>query len=316
MEKIKMTDNNNKIVDGLDKDGNAVKALIRMPTAQDYRDSQVEYNKAFRKALDSGALLRQKLSDYMEAQGIWGPEKQKQNDEYVARIQAKEEQLKAGGIRLSEAKTIAIELRDLRDEFRGFLAEKNSLDTNSAEGQADNARFSELVRLCMLNPDTNKPWFPNQSDYDASADQPWVIEAAGELANMIYGLDPDYDNSLEENRFLKEFNFVNEDLRYVDENGHLTDVDGRLINKDGRYIAYKTKEAQKKQDEKQSYFVNKQGEEVVLVEEDGKESWVKKSLKERKPFLDDNDKPISEKKETPTKRKRKTTTKEDAETPS
>lgn len=310
-----MTDNN-KTIEGLDKDGNTVKVLIRMPTPQDYRDSQLEYNKAFRKALDSGALLRQKLSDYMEAQGIWDEEKEKKNQEYIKDIQKKEEKLKGGGIRLSEAKQIAIELKALRDEFRSFLAEKNSMDSNSAEGQADNARFSELVRLCTLNPSTEKPWFPNQSDYDASSDQPWVVEAASELASMIYGLDPDYDNSLEENKFLKEFNFINEDLRYVDSDGHLTDVDGRLVNEEGRFIAYRTEQGKKNQDKKDSYFVNREGEEVVLVVRDGKEAWVKKSLEERKPFLDDEDQPIAEKKETPTKRKKKTTSKEDAETAS
>ena len=64
-----MTDKN-RIIESKDKDDNAVKVKLIVPTAQKYRDSQIEYNKAFRKALDSGALLRQKLSDYMEEQGI------------------------------------------------------------------------------------------------------------------------------------------------------------------------------------------------------------------------------------------------------
>ena len=285
-----MTD---KIIEGRTKDDEVVKVLLKSPGAKEYRDSQMEYNKAFRKALDSGALLRQKLSDYMEQQGIWDDEKQKKNDEFVAKIQSKEELLKGGGIRLSEAKEIALELRVLRAEFRDFLAERNTLDQNSAEGQADNARFSELVRLCMLNPKTKQPYFPTQKDYDESGDQPWVIEAASELASMIYGLDPDYDNKLTENKFLKEFDFVNKDLRLVNEAGHLVDSEGRLINEDGRFVAYKTEEAEKNQDEDQVYFVNREGEEVIEVtDEDGAISWVRADLAERKPFLDDDGKPI------------------------
>ena len=295
-----MTDKKkDRIIETKDKDGNDIKVLLKTPTAQEYRDSQVEYNKAFRKALDSGALLRQKLTDYMEEQGIWDAEKQKQNDDYVRKITAKEEILKSGGIRLSEAREIALELRVLRSDFRDFLSEKNSMDQNSAEGQADNARFTELVRVCMLNPNSKQPYFQNQDDYDAAADQPWVIEAASELAGMIYGLDPNYDNKLAENKFLKEFDFVNEDLRLQNEDGHLVDGDGRLITEEGRYVDYRTKEDEAAQNEENRFYVNRDGEEVLeVIDEDGTTRWEKPGYDERSPFLDDDDKPVVSKKET------------------
>ena len=113
---------------------------------------------------------------------------------------------------------------------------------------------------------------------------------------MIYGLDPDYDQKLEENKFLKEFNFVNDDLRFINKDGDLVDMDGRLVNEDGRYIAYRTEEGKDKKDPKEVYFVNREGEEVVAItDDDGEEEWVKVSLKERKPFLDDADEPIASK---------------------
>ena len=301
-----------KIIEGLDNDGNTIKTLIRQPTPQDYRDSQVQYNETFRKALDSGALLRQKLTDYMKDQGIWDDEKQKQNDQYIKDISMREDALKGGGIRLSESKKIAFELRDLRANFRELLSERNALDQNSAEGQADNARFSELIRVCMLDPNTRQTKFPDQAAYDSQSDQPWVVEAAAELAGMIYGLDPDYDKNLEENKFLKEFKFVDEDLRFINKEGHFVDSDGRLVDEEGRFIAYRTEEGKKNKDPKEVYFVNLDGEEVVAItNDDGEEEWVKISLKERKPFLDDEDKPIecsdaSEEAPKP-KRKRKAT---------
>ncbi len=280
---------NNKTIDGVDNSGNSVKVMLKTPGPQEYRDSQIEYNKAFRKALDSGALLRQKLTDYMTDQGIWNDDKEKKNERFIEEISAKEEIINSGGIKLSEARDIALELRGLRYEFREFIAEKNSLDQNSVEGQADNARFSELVRLCMLNPNTKKPYFQTQKDYDASSDQPWVVEASSELASMIYGLDPDYDNKLTENKFLKEFDFVNEDLRLVNDNGHLVDIEGRLIDEDGRYVAYRND----KQIDKNKYFVNNSGEEVIsITDDDGNTTWVKKGKEVRQPFLDDDGNPI------------------------
>lgn len=286
-----MTDN--RIIEGKDKDDNAVKVMLKVPGAQEYRDSQMEYNKAFRKALDSGALLRQKLSDYMREQGIWNEAKQKKNDEYVQKIQDKESLLKKGGIRLSDARQIALDLRVLRAEFREFLAEKNTMDQNSAEGQADNARFAELTRLCMLNPSTKEPYFQTQADFDGAADQPWVIEASSELASMIYGLDPNYDDKLEENKFLREFKFSNDDNRLINENGHLVDGKGRLLTEDGRYVQYRTKKAELAQDEKNRYYVNREGEEVIeIVDEDGNVTWERPENMDRQPFLDDEDKPV------------------------
>ena len=288
-----MVDKNEKIITGVDHDGKEVKVLIKNPTAEQYRDSQIAYNKAFRTALDSGALLRQKINDYMVEQGIWSDAKQKKYESLVRDINNKEELLTAGGVKLSDAKQAALELRGLRAEFRDLIAERNNLDSNSAEGQADNARFAELVRMCMINPSTKQPYFPDQKTYDAQADQPWVTEASSELANMLYGLDPDYENNLVENKFLKEFKFVNEDLRFINDGGHLVDSESRLINEDGQYITYRTDEGLKNQDEDDRYFVNREGEEVISrTNEDGEEEWVKKSLAERKPFLDDDGNPI------------------------
>ena len=224
-------------------------------------------------------------------------------------INQNEELLKGGGVKLSDAKAAALKLRELRNDFKDLISERNSLDANSAEGQADNARFAELVRVCMINPDTGQPYFPDQQAYDSQTDQPWVVEASGELANMLYGLDPDYEGGLVENEFLKEFKFVNEDLRFINDDGHLVDSEGRLINEDSKYIAYRTEEGKKKQDPDEVYFVNIDGEEVISVNDDeGNETWIKKSIAERKPFLDDDGKPIiTEQNEDKTSTKPKTT---------
>ena len=266
MEK-KLSDTEREVT-SKDNDGNEVKVLVKKPTPQEYRDSQIAYNQAFRKALDSGAFIRQKLNDYMIEEGIWDDDKEEEYKQFVDEIQEREEIIKGGGIRLSRCKELAIELRNVRAKFRNLLEERNTLDANSAEGQADNARFAALVRLCVVNPDTGNPYFStgtpvgDEKAYDAQSDQPWVVEAASELASMIYDLDPNYDKNLAENDFLREFNFVDEELELINDDGHPVDREGHLINKDNRYIAYRTDEGYKNQDPEQVYFVNVDGEEV------------------------------------------------------
>ncbi len=307
-----MENNNQRTVTGEDNDGNEVVVVVKKPTAKCYNKSQIAYNKAFREALDSGALLRQKLSDFMKEQGIWNDAKEKQYDDMVAEIGRMEDRLKGGGIKLSEAKEIALELKQKRVDFRNLISERNALDTNSAEGQADNARFVSLVSTCIYDASGNTHKFADIQAYEAQSDQPWAVEAAGALANMLYNIDPNYDKNLEENKFLQEFNFVDEELRMINDEGHLTDADGRLINEDGRFIAYRTEKGKEEKNPDDVYFVNRDGEEVVkVVKDDGEEEWVKISLKERQPFLDDNGKPIGEKSEEKPKPKtrRKTTAK-------
>jgi len=100
---------------------------------------------------------------------------------------------------------------------------------------------------------------------------------------------------------------VNEELDFINEEGHTVDSEGRLTNEEGRYIAYRTKEAKEKKDQSKVYFVNRDGEEVICkTNEKGEEDWVKLSLAERKPFLDDSGKPLGKASEKPVKAVKKT----------
>ena len=95
-------------------------------------------------------------------------------------------------------------------------------------------------------------------DYNQKGAEPWAVKAAGELANFLYNLDPNYEINLPENNFLKKFNFTDEKGRLVNKEGHLiaVDEDGkeRLIDEEGYYVAY---DAEGKQ-----YFVNRDGEKI------------------------------------------------------
>lgn len=268
-----------RLVEGKDEDGNEVKVYVKKPTSVEYRDSQIEYNKTFRSALESGALLKKKLVDYMKDQGIWDEKKQAEYDRLVEKIQELEGVLDAGGIPLVEAKNTAFDLKQARGEFRLLIAERTALDSNTAEGQADNARFTSLLAQCILKEDGRNRVFADIDSYEESASQPWAVKAASELANMLYDLDPDYDKNLKENQFLVNYGFANEDLQLTNSDGHLIDIDEdgveRLIDKEGRFIKY--------DDDGNAIYINRKGEEV---DEDGKPKVA------FQPFLDDKGKPV------------------------
>lgn len=259
-----------------DLEGNDVTMVVKSPSPKNLRDAQVVYNKALRTALEGGAILRRKLNDYLIQQKVWDTDKENSYQGVLEDISKNEEVLKKGGIPLKKAKEVALELRDLRLKLRELLAERQVYDASTAEGQADNAQFNYLVSACVFKQDGSTMMWANVDEYDNSR-EPYAAEAASALAKMIYDLDPNYDNNLAENKFLKKFKFVREDLRLVNKDGHLIDEEGRLINDDGRFVAYRSDGTQ--------YFVNRDGEEVSASGE---------KLIESLPFLDDDGNPIVE----------------------
>lgn len=271
-------------------DDKEINLCVMTPTANDRKEAQKIYNTAFTEALKSGAVVRAKLDDILVEQGLWNDSKQIKFDTIQRQLNDCERKLEQGGIPLSAAKEVALEMRKLRAEFREVISDKTSLDTHSAEGQADSERFNYFVFACTYYADSKKRYFNNYKEYMEKGDDPVSVEAASHLANLMYGLEADYESKLPENKFLKDYKFVDEKLRFINKDGKLTDAEGRLINEDGRFI------------DEEGNFVDKYGN---LIDEEGHYKV------EFKPFTDDDGKPIvlekeGEKEETPKKAKKST----------
>ena len=268
-------------------DNKEIELCVVRPNVKQRQEGQKVYNKAFRDAVESGAILRAKVNSVMREQNLWDDNKEAQYRKLLEKINQSERKIKSGGIKLSEAKELALQMRRDRSELRTLTSERSSLDTNTAEGQADNAQFNYWVSACTVYSDTGKSYFNNYEDYINRDDDPVTGQAASNLALMLYNLDPDYEKKLPENEFLKKYKFVDEALHLVDKQGRRIDSEGRLVNKDGRYI-------------------NESGELIDIdgnrVDENGE------YVVEFSPFLDDDGKPVSEEK-TEDKEKKKEDTK-------
>jgi len=250
--------------------------LVRLPNVDQQREGQKEYNKAFSDAVKSGALLRSKLDDFMKEQNLWDDKKQEEVSNLGKDIADKEKALAKGGIKLSEAKNIALELRSLRFKLRELISKRMDLDVHTAEGQADNARFNYWVSQCLVYNDTKKAVFSGLDDYLNKSSEPYASKGASKLAELLYSVNSDFEDSLEENQFLREFGFTDEKGRLINKEGKLVDVDGKLINEKGNWI-------------------NEDGEVVDaegnLIDEKGNYKF------DRKPFLDDEGNPVNSEKE-------------------
>lgn len=251
-----------------DKD---IELLLRSPSLNDQKEATKYYNQAFNEALKAKAIVRAKLDDLLLEQGLWDDHKQRQFTELQNNLLEGERRLAKGGISLNEAKTIALNMKKNRDKLRDLIAVKTNLDTHTAEGQADNARFNYLVFACTVYANNNERYFKSYEDYINRAAEPAAIIAAQNLASMIYGLDSNYEEKLPENKFLLDYKFVDDKLRLVNKDGKLVDEKGRLIDDFGRFV------------DEDGNYVDKDGNKV-----DAEGDYIV----EFKPFTDDNGNPV------------------------
>ena len=252
-------------------EGKQRELALKRPDRKITQQAQVEYNKAFNEAIESNALLRGRLEQEARSQGLWSDEQEAKYQDLIAKIQDGDLRLHTGNFKLSEARDLAIDMRKMRVQMREMLAGRTQLDVNSAEGQAENARFNALIALCLVYNDTGKRVFETLEDYLSNSTEEYAFEAAQRLGAILYGLDNDYEAKLPENKFLSEFSFVDEKLRLIRKDGKLISVDGKLIDENGRYV------------DEDGNFIDAHGN---LLNENGEYQI------ERKPFLDDDGKPI------------------------
>jgi hypothetical protein len=251
--------------------------LVRSPSLADQRESQKVYNQAFSDAVKSGCIVRARLDDLLKDQGLWDDQKQIKFNTLQQELLDNEKVLAKGGISLKAAKQTAVQMKNLREDLRELISVRTNLDNHTAEGQADNARFNYLISSCLVYYDNkDKKYFKDYSEYLSRASEPIAIKAAQILANMLYGLDNDYEKKLPENKFLVKYKFVDEKLRLINDKGSLVDLEGRLVDQNGRFINEEGK------------YVDKTGN---LVDENGD------YVLEFKPFTDDSGNPIVENEE-------------------
>lgn len=219
-----------------DKDVNL--AVLR-PTQKVQTKAQQVSNKAFREAVESGAILRAKINAIAREQNLWDETKQKRFEELHARLLENERKLAMGGkagLTKNQAKKLALEMRGDRWELRQLTLERNQLDIHSAESQAENAKFNYFVSACTVYDETGDPYYTSYEDYMSRENDVVGNEAALHLGKMIHGLEENWEAKLPENEFLVKYKFVNDKLHLVDEHGNLVNADNKRVDDKGRLI--------------------------------------------------------------------------------
>jgi hypothetical protein len=261
-----------ELVNGLDVKGEEIELAVIRPTQKILDAAQLRYNLKVASLIREGnnggerLLLKSELEDHLDRLGLWTQRDRMKYTRIHEQLQGYDRALKEGGIKLSEARMMAIKMSELRTELMVMHAKRSQLDNTTIEATADNHRFNFLVTQCVLDAQTGLPYMLDLDVWAEKCEEPVVREASAKLAEMLYGIDPNFVDNLPENQWLRKYGFVNADGRLTDRQGRLVDRDGKLVNEKGQWI------------DDQGNPINANGE---RTDDDGN------VLIEAKPFIDD-----------------------------
>jgi len=252
-----------------------VEYAVRRPKMEELVKANEQRRKVFNEELEAGSLLRDQLEAELRKRKMWSDDREAKYQQLRVDIIDMEYKLAKGGIKLSEAKSIALAMREKRADMIELLSSRTELDSNSCEGKADATRFNYLFANCLVYSETGEPYFPKGLDeYLVKQEDPVALYGANEFFYLISDTE-EVDAKLPENQFLKKFKFVDDGLRLVDKEGRLTDTKGRHIDEVGNFIKWTS--------ETEHVFVDSKGREL---NEEGEFDIV------AEPFLDDKGEPI------------------------
>jgi hypothetical protein len=252
------------------KDGKEIQLIIKNPTLKEREEAESIRIRAWNRAINEGAPFAEKLNDVLRKQGLWDDEKDDKLSKLRVELADIFDKLEKGGIKLSEAKELALRARGIRNEVNIVTFDRVRYASTTVEGISSDKEFQYLVyAMVYYNDNANKKYFKDFNDYLNRVADIDSYQISGKVAEILYGGN---ESEWPENKFLKNFKFVNEKLQLVNKDGHLVDTEGKLIDEDYNYIKYGP-DGQK-----------------IIVDQDGNPVEFKE---ESKPFLDDEGNPIS-----------------------
>lgn len=234
----------NKIEFMVNKNGQELKLCVKKPNVEQNKQLQNVYNKTYHEALKNKALLRAKIVDFAKTQDIWSDEKEAELKELSKTMQNGLFKLAQGGkngFKKSQAIDLALQIRKTRMKINAISAPLDSITSNSAETQAENARFNEMMVLCTYWNDEDKQgeqYFKDLEDMNEklTEEDPGTLEAFRNMVLLSFGIDKDAQAQFPENKLLIENGYLDKKCRRINEDGHLIDEEGHLIDDKGRRV--------------------------------------------------------------------------------
>jgi hypothetical protein len=223
-----------------------IELAVLKPLQEHFKEAQSVFNTIYWEALNPDnpkdksrkVLIRGKVDEVLRRMGVWDDDKDKELRKLDTRLLENIRKLLNGG-KLSHGYDIAIQILKDRAARVRLLSIRNEIDSNTAEAQAENAKFNKLVQLCLVYNDGDKdgqPYYDNFNDFLNRTDEEAAQKAYSILMKMIYKTDPNQIN-LPEYKFLRKHGFMDKDGRLLSKDKkYFVNFEGKRVNEDGLLV--------------------------------------------------------------------------------
>lgn len=221
-------------------DGEQKTVYVKHPDPRIEAEANMYASKVFSKLAKSGndgLLIRARLDEFLKDQGLYTDADFEAIQKISEKINELEAKLVAGGLKKSEGKQLALDLRRCRYGLLALLAKRMEYDANTIEHHAEKARTNYITFKCLCY-EEDVPIFKSAEDYqfDTTGLKNLLVEPIRRIGALCSSYDPEYESKLIENKFLKKYGYCNDKFDLVNEKGELVDDKGRRIDQDGNFL--------------------------------------------------------------------------------
>ena len=221
----------------IEEDGKEVKFCVKPPSREDLEESDRMYACKIGSLLKSeksgDLLLRDQLDKFLQREGIWTDQDEADIDEINTNIKAKLTKLRKGGLKLSEGREICIQILEHRSQMAIVRSKRRSFDESTVEYIAEQEKIDYLIFADTVGADNGNRCWESFEDMKSDKDNSVYAAAATKMYEFVFGVDDQFEQRLPENRWLKKYSFINEDLRFTNrKTGDLVDRKGDPVSTD------------------------------------------------------------------------------------
>lgn len=214
-----------------------VKLFVKRPSATDRNEAVLVRAARIAEAIKGGVLLKAQVSKFLRDAKMVTDEEEARWVELNDLMIKNRAIIKKGGVKKSEGRRLALEIKNAIDERMDLLSLRHSVEDATAEALGEQAHFNCLVSRCTFWAEgkyEGQPYYTKGLvDYLERSDDQAAYDAAQNLYNLSNQSDEVTTAKSPEDDFLHRYGFVNDDGDLIDKDGNLVDQEGNLIDTKG-----------------------------------------------------------------------------------
>lgn len=183
-----------RIYSFLNSDNEVMKFSVRKPTNKEIEDSDVEYSKAFFKALQKGLPTRMVLGKVLNASGSWTQD----NDNEIEELERQISLLLTKDVKGKEKKSVEEKVSELEDKANNLRRMRNSYFSHCAESVASDAQRDYLVSCTTEYAESGERVWKDYEDFSKEEDGAILFRATYEYLMFSNNVPSNIPNVEEE----------------------------------------------------------------------------------------------------------------------